>query len=212
MYDSERDNETLYFRLDYLNETLFKGTQNFTGAYIVMADRPEDVPAVARSIDDTFRNSTVQTRTESEQSFLLSVISYLGNVKLFLLAVSAALTGTVLLVSSNTMAMSVRERFAEVGVLRTLGFTRGNILTLIVGEALVVALAGAALGFCAAEALVLAMRRLHPPLFSLSALAIPPGALLIGAVLAAAIGVLSSAVPAWSAARRGIVDCLRIAD
>jgi putative ABC transport system permease protein len=212
IYDSAADNESLFFHFDYLNEAVFKGNQNFVSMYAIMADRADAVTSVAHAIDDTFRNSTAQTKTESEQGFLLSVISYLGNVKMFLLAVCAALTMTVLLVSANTMAMSVRERVAEVGILKTLGFTRENVLTLIVGEALVIALVGGGIGFWFATALVMLMRGMHAGPISMHSLTVSPLMALAGALLAAVVGIASSAVPAWSASRRGIIDCLRLAD
>jgi putative ABC transport system permease protein len=46
----------------------------------------------------------------------------------------------------NTMAMTVRERTREVGMLKALGFKRGMIACLFVGEALVVTTLGALLG------------------------------------------------------------------
>ena len=75
-----------------------------------------------------FHNAPDQTRTESEKAFQLGFISMMGNVKMFLLSICAAVTFTIILVSANTMAMSVRERIREVGVLKTLGFTQGEIL------------------------------------------------------------------------------------
>ena len=75
-----------------------------------------------------FRNAPEQTRTESEKAFQLGFVAMLGNVKIFLLSICGAVTFTIILVSANTMAMSVRERIREVGVLKTLGFTQGEIL------------------------------------------------------------------------------------
>lgn len=119
---------------------------------------------------------------------------------------------TVLLVSANTMAMSVRERVSEVGILKTLGFTRENILALIVGEAMLIALIGGGIGFWLAASAVTLIREMHAGPISMHSLAISPLMAALGAVLAAIIGLASSAVPAWSASRRGIIDCLRLAD
>ncbi len=105
----------------------------------ILADSPEDVPRIAKHIDDMFDESPPPTKTESEQQFALSFVSLLGNIKLFLLSICAAVTFTILLVSGNTMAMSVRERIKEVGVLKTLGFTNDTILGMIIVEALTIA-------------------------------------------------------------------------
>ncbi len=119
----------------------------------ILADSPDDVPRIAKTIDDMFANSSPQTKTESEQQFALSFVSFLGNIKLFLLSICAAVTFTILLVSGNTMAMSVRERINEVGVLKTLGFTDNTILGVLIGEAITIALIGGTLGLILASIL-----------------------------------------------------------
>ncbi len=212
IYASETDNENLYFHFDYMNEAVFKGSQNFVSMFAVLAESPEAVPEVARAIDEQFRNSDTQTKTDTEQNFILAVISFLGNVKLFLMAVCGALTLTVLLVSANTMAMSVRERVSEIGILKTLGFTRENVLFLIVGESVVIAIAGGVLGFALAFGIVAVLRTQHAAMISLQLLEISPPLVAAGMVLAVLVGLASSAGPAWGAARRGILECLRLAD
>src|SRR5262249_56432962 len=84
--------------------------------FLVQAKSPDEVPRVAKAIDDLVANSPYPTKTESEQEFVLSFVSFLGNLKLFLLAIGGAVTFTILLVSANTLSMSVRERIREVGV------------------------------------------------------------------------------------------------
>jgi putative ABC transport system permease protein len=133
----------------------------------------------------------------------------MGNVKVFLLSICAAVTFTVLLVSGNTMAMSVRERVREVGVLKTLGFTREAILGMILGEAVLLALLGGAIGILIAEGLCALMRMAPAFIAQLKSLTIHP---LVGAAclaVAAVIGLVSSLVPAWGAANTPIVEALR---
>ena len=81
-----------------------------------------------------FHNSPIQTKTESESAFSLSFVAMLGNVKAFLLSIVGASSFTILLVSANTIAMSVRERVREVGILKTLGYTPGAILGIVIEE------------------------------------------------------------------------------
>ncbi len=146
IYESSRDNENLFFHNDYLREAMAGPRGEMVGTFAIRVERAEDVPAVAEAVDAMFRNATMQTKTETEKQFELSFLSFLGNVKLFLLAICGAVTFAILLVSGNTMAMSVRERVREVGILKTLGFTRGAILTMIVGESIFIPLVGGLFG------------------------------------------------------------------
>jgi putative ABC transport system permease protein len=177
------------------------------GMFVILADSPDSVPRISKAVDDMFRNSTAQTRTDTERAFELSFLSYLGNVKMFLLSVCGALTFTVLLVSANTMAMSVRERIKEIGVLRTLGFTTDKVLAMIIAEAVIIAMLGGLLGCLMAFGMVYLMGGAFQVMFG--ALRMPPVVLLISLGVAFAIGLLSSVVPAYNASRVPITDALR---
>jgi len=212
IFDSPRVSELLYFHREYLEETLAAASRGNAGSFYILVDEPGNVTRVATSIDDMFRNAIVSTRTENEQAFVLNFLSFLGNVKLFLLTISAAVMFTVLLVSANTMAMSVRERVREVGVLKTLGFTQGNILGIILGEACAISLAGGAIGFALSILLTGGVRSSPAGAFLPKVNAVEPvvAAACIGT--AVAIGLISSLVPAWGAARTNIVEALRSTD
>ena len=108
------------------------------------------------------------------------------------------------------MAMSVRERVREIGVLKTLGFTPGAILGIILGEAVVIALIGAALGLVLAAGICDVIRAGPITFADLKALHVPAGGGRLGLLLAALIGLCSSVVPAWSASRRPIVECAAV--
>jgi len=212
IFDSPRVSDLLYFHREYLEETLPAAQRGNAGSFYVLVDDPGNVTRVANAIDDEFRNATVQTRTENEQAFILNFMSFLGDVKLFLVSICAAVIFTVLLVSANTMAMSVRERVREVGVLKTLGFSRGNILTIILGEACGIALAGGVIGFVLSTLLTGGVRSSPIGAFLPSSSAVDPAVAVACIAVAVGIALISSFAPAWSAARTNIVEALRSTD
>ena len=107
IFDSPRKSEMLYFNWAYVREGLSEDRKGEVGTFDILCDNAGVVPRVSKTIDDGFHNAPVQTRTETEQAFLLSFVSMLGNVKMFLISICAAVMFTILLVSGNTMAMSV---------------------------------------------------------------------------------------------------------
>jgi putative ABC transport system permease protein len=212
IFDSPRVSNLLYFHRDYMEETLPAAQRGNAGSIYVLVDEPGNVTRVANAIDDQFRNSTVQTRTENEQAFILNFMSFLGNVKLFLISICGAVMFTVLLVSANTMAMSVRERVREVGVLKTLGFSRGNILTIILGEACGISLASGVIGFLLSVLLAGGVRSSPAGDFLPSTSPVDPAVAVACVGAAVAIGLISSLAPAWAAASTNIVEALRSSD
>jgi putative ABC transport system permease protein len=127
------------------------------------------------------------------------------------MAICGAVTFTILLVSANTISMSVRERVREVGIMKTLGFTPGAILGIILGESAVISLVGGALG-CALAAGLCSMVAHSPAasfMQSFKQLSVTPTVGLLSLGVAVLIGVMSSVIPAWNASRTSILDSLR---
>ncbi len=210
IFDDPDAKQTLFFNYDYLRDALPMGRRNYISVVAVLANSPEDVPRISKAVDAMFENSAFPTKTESEQQFALSFVSFLGNIKLYLMVICAAVTFTILLVSGNTMAMSVRERIKEVGVLKTLGFTNNTILGLIVGEALTIALVGGAIGLLFGAVLCALITKTGATLlFQIPSLTISPFTVFACLGIALFIGFVSSFVPAWNAARTNILDSLR---
>jgi len=210
-YESAIDNEALYFHNEYLNESLSKNP-DFAIMLVVMVDSADSVTPVARRVDSLFHNSTAQTKTEAEKTFRLNFLSYVGNIKLFLFVVCASLAGTVLLVSTNSVAMSVRERIQEVGIMKALGFAPGDILFLIAGEAMLLGALGGFIGLLGAQALIAGMHDLPGVTVSFTTLSLSPGIVLIALLLAAVCGALAAIPAAWQASRCPIQECLQQAD
>lgn len=197
--------QAIYFNQKYVEEGVpyMKGQH---GTYTIMVDSPQNVGRVGAAVDDMFRNSPAQTKSESEKAYQLGFISMLGNVKAFILSIALAVVFAILLVSANTMAMSIRERTREVAVLKTLGFKRSTILGLFIGEGVTLALVGGIVGSLLATGLGAAMS--NGPGFA-AALRVPPGTMLFTWVVAALVGFLSAVIPAYTASRINIVEGLR---
>jgi putative ABC transport system permease protein len=199
---------TIYFHTAYLEEAIpwFKGQAGFFDTRISSAD---EVGNVTSAIDDLFRNSPEPTKTESEHAFKLSFVAMLGNVKAFILSICAAVVFAILLVSANTMAMSIRGRTREVAVLKTLGFTGGNVLSLFVGEAVALSLAGGALGILAAAGVVQLFTHSPVGIGISNGLTVTIPTMGVALVVAASVGFFSACLPAYNASRMNIVEGLR---
>jgi putative ABC transport system permease protein len=212
IFDSEQNADILYFNRTYLEEGLAERRRGNAGIFLILANTVEDVPRIEKAVDEEFRNSPTQTKTESESAFSLSFVSFLGNIKAFLLIVCAAVMFTILLVSANTIAMSVRERVSEVGVLKVLGFTRGVILGIILTEAVVVSLIGGVLGVFLAFMLTGVVRKMPAFLDQLRHLSLTPSVAFLCLGIAGVIGLVSAFVPAFQASRIPILEALKSSD
>jgi len=209
LFDADKNEEVMWFNIDYLWKSLPADQRDFAGTYLMLAQTTEDGPAIAQQIDSLFRNAQVQTKTETESAFAASFVSFLGNVKLYLFAISAAITFTILLVCGNTIAMSVRERVREVGILKTLGFTNGEVMGMILGEATVISLLGGLFGCVVAWVLCRGVATASGGFANLEGMSLAPWmwAAVIGA--AVVMGTIAAIVPAFGASRTNIVDAMR---
>jgi len=212
IFAGAEDSEILYFNHDYLRESLPAESprRDLVSQVMVRVESHDDAARVAEEIDALFENSPDPTTTESERLFLLNFVSFLGDFKLFLAAICGAVAFTILLVSGNTISMSVRERVREVGILKTLGFTPTAILGMVLGEATAIALAGGAIG-CSLAGLLCGVVRQAAPAFipGIKTLAVTPLIACLSISLALLIGLVSALPPALSASRMPILDSLR---
>jgi putative ABC transport system permease protein len=206
IYTIDPPSSNLYFHTKYLEESVdwFKDTAGF---YFTRVDTAEHMPLAAHAIDDMFHATPVPTKSESEQAFKLDFINTLGSVKVFILTICGAVLFTTLLVCANTMAMSIRERTREVAVLRTLGFTRGRILKLLLGESVAIALIGGVLGILLATGAVLFMAQ--PGIGLPVSMKMTTNTALFVLLVATLVGVISGVIPSYRASNLGIVDALR---
>ncbi|HEV3114745.1 MAG TPA: FtsX-like permease family protein [Candidatus Binataceae bacterium] len=197
----------LIFRRDYLEEAI--GRPGFVSIYWVRADSAAAVPALIASLDEEFANSTAETQSESEAAFMNG---FMENYRAFFTlaeVLGLIVVISIALVAANTAAMSIRERRAEIAVMRSLGFSSRLILSLLLAESLIIGLLGGLLGCGSAYLLLKVYSAGSPAAGPLSAIRMPPVVLAETLAVAVLIGLLSALVPARAAARQNIVDALR---
>jgi putative ABC transport system permease protein len=208
IYHRDPPQNALYFNAKYLEEAVpwFKGQ---AGWYSAQIDSPDHVAQASTTIDEMFRNSPLQTKTESERAFQLGFVASLGNVKAFILSICGAVMFAIMLVSANTMAMSVRSRTREVAVLKTLGFTRQRVLSIFVSESVALALAGGVLGVLIAIPVISGITHRFIGLGIPLDMKVNPITAAIALLVAVVLGLVSGYLPAYRASRMNIVDALR---
>ena len=208
IYDLPQGGDTrqILMHQEYFEEGRGQG-RGLIGWYVVKVADLDRAAAIARQIDLQFTNSPAETKTSSERAMAQSFVNQVGNIGAILRAIVTAVFFTMLLVTANTMAQSVRERTNEIGVLKTLGFTNGGVLGLVLAEAVLITVIGGALGLAGAWWLGVQFE----PVFRqyLPGFRVPADAIVLGAVFMVGLGLVAGAVPAAQAMRLRIVEALR---
>ena len=202
------DEKTLFFHHEYINELVPAWAKDQVSTFSILANSADDVPRVAQAVDSIFLNTDAPTKTESERDFAISFETMMGGVKQFMYGIMGAIAFSLLLVMGNTMAMTVRERTREVGMLKALGFQRGTIAILFVGEALVVTTVGALIGIGGAMLLFKSVDlSLYVPNFQSF---VPTGGTLLGAfAVSIFVGLASVTYSAYRVSGMTIAEALR---
>jgi len=203
-----QDDETqFWFQWDYFEEKVPDRVKGQIGWYVLRVENPDDSPRIAKAIDDEFANSPYETKTQTESAFAASWVKQFGNIQKLILSIGTVVFFTLLLVTGNTMAISVRERTGELAVFKAIGYSDRAILFFVLAEALAVALIGGGLGLLLA---ILAMPALAAALSSLlPSIVLAPRMLVYGLILAIITGLLSGLLPGLGAMRLRIVNALR---
>jgi putative ABC transport system permease protein len=210
IYHNEReggDETQFWLQYKYLDESMPDTYKGQIGWYVLKLDSPDDAISVARTIDSRFANSSQETKTETESAFAAGFAKQLGNIQFLILSIGAVVFFTLLLVTGNTMAISVRERIGELAVLKAIGFSDRGVLLLVLGESLLIALVGGLLGLGLA---LLAIPVLGAALTGLlPTLILSPAILTVGLVTALIVGTISGLLPGIGAMRMRVVNALR---
>ena len=180
---------------------------NMVGVYVVGIGDPDRAAEIGGEIDRTFRNSLAETLTETEKAFQLGFVAMTEAIVIAIEVVSFLVIFIIMAVMANTMAMTARERLAEYATMKALGFGPTRVVSLIFGESLAIALAGAAAGvlatFPVAEWFAAKMGTLFP-VFTVSQQTVT-----MQFVAAVTVGAVAALLPSYRAATVRIVDGLR---
>ncbi len=209
------DRSTLFFHYDYLNEWLKKNrprSADQVGWVVSRIDKSRRPADVAKLVDRHFEERDVQTLSQDERSFNTSFLGMISAVLSALDVVSVVILAIMLLILGNTIAMGVRERTHEYGVLRAIGFLPKHLALFVMGEAATIGLGGGILGLLLAYPLV--ERGLGRFLEENMGAFFPyfridPMTSVVALVLATLLGLLAAAIPAYNASKLDVVSSLR---
>jgi putative ABC transport system permease protein len=203
----ENDETQFWFQWDYFEERIPAVVKGQIGWYVLRVNNPDDSVRIAKAIDEKFANSPNETKTETESAFAAGWVKQFGNIQFLILTIGTVVFFTLLLVTGNTMAISVRERTSELGILKAIGFSGRAILFFVLAESLVIALVGGLLGLSLALLAVPALARALNGM--LPRLILEPRILVMGLVAALAVGIASGILPGLGAMRMRVVNALR---
>ncbi len=200
------DTMSLFFRYDYFDEA-HGGDPGRVHWYTIRVKDPSQAGTVAKAVDEEFQNSDYETKTAPEAAFAQAWAKQIGNIALMCAAILGAVFFTILLVTGNTMSQAVRERTGEIGVLKALGFTGGQVLVLVLAESCLVAVLGGLIGLGLAMLLVpvigTALATMLPMFY------FPAHDLVLAIGICIGLGVLTGIFPALVAMRLRVADALR---
>ncbi|MBB3160174.1 ABC transporter permease [Rhizobium laguerreae] len=199
--DASTDTYFMIARYDAVNAARARGKDTVDG-FVVRPRSGVSSGVLAARIDALFANSAAPTRTQSEKQFLEAFLRQFADIGLIVSLVVGAAFVTILMIVVNTMLFAVRERSFEIGVMKVLGFSRGRIIALILGETLFVFAVGGAGGLVLAKLATL----FAGPEFGL---AFTSSVLAKSVAIIAALGLLTGLLPAVNAMRLPIINAFR---
>jgi len=192
---------SFYINYDYYDEAkaFGKGVVHY---YLIGIADPLQATRVAKAIDSQFENSMNETRTQTESGLAQNNLKQVGDINFIVNAIVGAVLFTLLFLTANTMMQSVRERIPELAVLKTLGFSDGKVLTLVLVEAFLLCIFAALLGLFFAALIFPGLKAL------IGDLPMPLSVVLMGVGIAMLLALISGLPPALRAQRLNIVDAL----
>ena len=210
VYEGTIDNRNLFFHHKYLDE--LSGGSGQVGTWWVKVKSLDEVQGTVEAINKAFENTSAEVRAETERAFQLSFVSMWGNIKVLVHRICSVVVFTLLLVSTSTMSMAVRERFRELAVLKAIGYQRRELFAFILAESFGLAAIGALLGVGFAYWLFMMndVSKFTGGMFLV--FEVTPRIMGQAALVAAALGIIAAIGPSISVARMSVVEGLKTLD
>lgn len=209
--DKTIDPSNMLIQWQYVDERVkqeMPGFDGYVGWYITRIKDPNDAAFISSQIDELFKNSRAETKSETERAFQQGFMASISAILTSMNVMSFVIIGIILLVLGNTMIMSARERLREYSVLKTLGFASYHLIGLIGGESLVIAVTGGAIGIILSFPMVASFEAALPkgwfPIFF-----IEPITLILASGAAVLVGLLAAIFPIQRTLSTRIVEGLR---
>jgi len=207
--DKTIDGTQMFFQYDYERlEAESPMRANEIGWFAIKIKDPNRSAEISVKVDKLFKNSSAETKTETERAFQQGFLSAVSAIITALNYLSFIIIGIILLVLANTMIMAARERTREYAVMKTLGFSAKHLVGLIMGESLLISILGGGLGLLLSFPVVDGFGQAIPkgmfPIFY-----IEPITIILAVTAALSIGIISSIFPLLKALNTKIVDGFR---
>jgi len=202
-FDGKVPSNEFWINYSYFDEERTFGNGTVT-LYFARVSSPARAADIAERIDGLFSNSPNETQTQNERDWVRGRIAQIGNMAFFINAIIAAVMFTLLFLTGNTMMQSVRERIPELAILKTYGFSNGAVVSLVLGEALLLCSVAAAIGLGSAQLASPAIYRA----IGAGGISLPWSVIGTGLGVAALVAMISALPPAWRTQRMSVVDAL----
>jgi len=193
--------QSFYFNFKYFDEARAFG-KGGVGWYVVQLRDAAQGPGIAAAIDARFANSPDETKTQNEKEFTQSFLRQFGDINFLVNAIIGAVFFALLFLTGNTMMQSIRERIPDFAILKTLGFSDDAVLTLVLGEALLLCVTASLFGLAAATVTFPVMKSV------VGVARLPPQVFLEGLSVAALLALVTGLPPALKVRRLAIIDSL----
>ena len=210
IYSGTMDDRNMFLHQKYIDEAL--GDWGKVGMWWARVESAEVAPQVIAAIEKAFANTANEVRAETERAFQMSFVSMWANIQVLIGSICTAVIVSLLLVSTSTMSMAIRERFRELAVLKALGFRRRELFAFILAESFGLAIAGAVLGAGGAWLIArsIDVNKVTNGMFPY--LEVTPKMMGLAFGIAAGLGIIASLAPALGVARMSVVEGLKTLD